>query len=114
MIIIEASFLVPIREDSDVGNGKLHPPERWNYFRDRLFEEFGAYTIAPGNYLGCYTDPDTQTLVSDQSRKYILALPENEVHKLRSFLRKEAAIFRQKVLYIEIGGKVEFISLCLS
>jgi len=112
MIMVEASFLIPIREDKDVGNRKLHPPERWNYFRNRLFDEFGGYTIAPGNYSGCYTDPDTQTLVSDQSRKYILALQENEIHKLRSFLRMEAVIFRQKVLYLEIGGRVEFIPLC--
>jgi hypothetical protein len=111
MTIVETSFLVPIREDRDVGNGRLHPAERWNYFREKLFEEFGGYTIAPGNYLGCYTDPDTHNIVSDQSRKYILALPTNEVQKLRRFLRKEAVIFKQKTIYLQIGGKVEFISL---
>ena len=111
MKILEASFLIPVSEDRDVGNGMLHPSERWDQFRDRLIEEFGGYTIAPGYYLGCYTDPDTQTLVSDRSRKYILALPENEAPALRVFLRKEAVIFRQKVVYLEIGGKVEFISL---
>ena len=84
--------------------------ERWHYFREKLFEEFGGYTIAPGEYLGCYTDPDTHNIVSDQSRKYILALPANEVQKLRRFLRKEAIIFKQKTIYLQVGGKVEFIS----
>ena len=85
--------------------------ERWNYFREKLFEEFGGFTIAPGNYSGCYTDPDTCNIVYDQSRKYILALPKNEVQRLRRFLRKEAAIFKQKTIYLQVGGNVEFISL---
>jgi hypothetical protein len=94
MAFIEASFLISIREDKDVGNGKRHSIDCWSRFKTKLFEEFYGFTIAPGEYYGCYTDPDTQAMVSDRSRLFIVALPEADVRRLRQFLKKEAVVFK--------------------
>lgn len=109
--LIETSFLIPLHEDKDIGNGRLHPATRWMYFQRRLFNCFAGWTLAPGIYKGSYRDPKTGLEVTDLSRKYILAVPKNDLSKLRIFLKKEGAIFRQKFIYFEVAGKVELLEV---
>lgn len=108
---IQTSFLIPLHEDKDIGNGKLHPTTRWSRFQRELYVAFGAWTLAPGDYRGFYKDPDTGLEVSDLSRKYILAIPKKEIKKLINFLKNEGSLFRQKYIYFEAAGKVELLEV---
>lgn len=108
---IQTSFLIPMHEDNDIGNSRLHPATRWKQFQRKLFITFGAWTLAPGNYKGSYKDPDTGLEVRDLSRKYILAVPKKELKRLKDLLKEEGVIFRQKFIYFEAAGKVELLRI---
>jgi len=108
---VQTSFFIPLYEDNDVGNGRLHPATRWIQFQRKLYVYFRAWTLAPGNYKGSYKDPDTGLEVVDLSRKYILAVPKKELRKLKDFLKEEGVIFRQKYIYFEVAGKVELLKV---
>jgi hypothetical protein len=110
-VLIETSFLIPLHEDKDIGNGKFHPSDRWNKFKMKLYESFNAWTLAPGAYEGCYKDPDTEEIVMDLSRKFIIAIPENDLNRLKDFLITEGAEFKQKYIYFEAGGNVELLEV---
>lgn len=45
---IQTSFFIPLCEDKDIGNGRLHPATRWIQFQRKLYVDFGAWTLAPG------------------------------------------------------------------
>lgn len=108
---IQASFLIPLHEDKHVGDGRLHPATRWIQFQKDLYIQFGAWTLAPGEYKGSYRDPDTGCEVIDISRKYILAVSKREIKRLKTFLRKTGTQFRQKYIYFEAAGKVELLEV---
>jgi hypothetical protein len=108
---IQTSFFIPLYEDKDVGNGRLHSATRWTKFQSNLYVDFGTWTLAPGNYKGSYKDPDTGLEVVDLSRKYILAVPKKGLRRLKDFLKKEGIIFRQKYIYFEAAGKVELLKV---
>lgn len=108
--IIQTSFLVPITEDESVGNGDLHPYTRWERLQSDLFVNFQGSTLAPGPYRGDYPDPDTGEKITDLSRKYYVAIEEKDLGKLRKFLKEVVGpLFRQKCIYFEARGEVEFI-----
>ncbi len=109
--LIQTSFFIPVHEDKEIGNGRLHPATRWIQFQTKLFVDFGAWTLAPGHYKGGYRDPDTGLEVVDLSRKYILAVPKRGLRRLKDFLMEEGIIFRQKYIYFEAAGKVELLKV---
>lgn len=109
--LIQTSFFIPLYEDKDVGNGGLHPATRWIQFQSKLYVDFGAWTLAPGNYKGNYKDPESGLEVVDLSRKYILAVPIKGLRRLKDFLKVEGIIFRQKYIYFEVAGKVELLKV---
>jgi len=111
-VLIEASFLIPLRKDKEIGNGKLHPSDRWTFFQRKLYITFEGWTLAPGVYQGCYKDPDTGQEIADFSYKYIHAVAKKDLDKLRELLRTECAVFRQKFIYFEAAGKVELLEAC--
>jgi len=106
---IETSFLIPLHEDKEIGNGRLHPSDRWSKFKKKLYDNFKAWTLAPGHYKGCYRDPNTGEIVIDLSRKFILAVSENDMERLKGFLKEEGAVFKQKFIYFVARGKVELL-----
>lgn len=109
--LIQISFLIPLCEDKDIGNGKLHPTTRWTRFQRKLYAAFGAWTLAPGSYKGGYKDPDTGIEVKELSQKYILAVPKKDLKRLKNLLKEEAVFFRQKCIYFETAGKVELLEV---
>ena len=111
IIFIQTTFLIPLYEDKNFGNGKLHPATRWTQFHKKLYATFGAWTLAPGEYRGSYKDPQTGEEVPDLSRKYILAVSKKDLKKLKDFLKEEGAIFLQKCIYLETAGKVEILEI---
>ena len=110
--LVEAAFLIPIREDRDVGNGRLHPYTRWQRLTRDLYHMFEGWSRAPGLVEGVYKDPDTGQPVSDKSRRYVVALPHRELDRLRRYLREVGAVFKQKVIYLSVAGQVEFVEAC--
>jgi hypothetical protein len=106
---VECSFLIPIRRDANLSDGDLHSVGDWNWLEDQLFEQFEGQTLAPGFYAGVYKDPDTGQPVPDRSRRYIVAVPEDRLDKLRELLREACDRFVQKCIYLSVAGRVEFI-----
>jgi hypothetical protein len=106
--LTECSFLIPIRRDRHLSDGKLHRPNAWQWLEERLFE-FGGATRATEYYEGWYMDPDTNEAVRDLSRKYIVALPRRRLARLRSLLQEVCTVFQQKCIYLSVAGSVEFV-----
>ena len=71
---------------------------------------FDGVTQAPGLYSGAYRDPDTGERVNDESRRFIVALPEERVDELKALLRTACEVFQQKCIYLSIAGSVELVS----
>jgi hypothetical protein len=109
--IVEAVFLIPIREDRHVGHGRLHPHTRWQRLTRDLYEMFAGWSRDPGLVKGVYKDPETGRPVSDKSRRYVVALPQRELDRLRRYLQEVGAVFKQKVIYLSVAGKVEFVEV---
>ncbi len=111
--MLECSFLIPLVRNSDK---KPHPPITWRVFQDVLRKTFpkghsGPTTVfhdvesVPGEWL----DEEKQEHVQDQSRKYTIALPDDQIDTLRSFLKKAANSFDQEEIYLSVAGSVEFV-----
>lgn len=111
-MLIETYFLVPIREDKEVGDGQLHKPEKWKNLQDALYRRFGGHTHERRIHyvLGLEGDyADGARRVVDESRKYVVALERQKLSDMRCFLEGVADDFRQKEIYFHVAGPVEFI-----
>jgi hypothetical protein len=106
--LVECSFLIPIRRDPDLSDGKPHRRPAWKWLDDRLYD-FGGATRAGDLYQGWYRDADTGEAVQDLSKKYFVALPRKDVSRLRSLLSEACLVFQQKCIYLSVAGRVEFI-----
>ncbi len=104
-MLIQTCFLVPL---TDEFTGDLHPYSKFEQLEKELFVAFDGWTDG-GVVQGCWKDPDTGKPVYDRSKKYIMAIEQNDVPKLRRFLKKVKNSFGQKALYFEAMGIVEFI-----
>lgn len=109
MAHIECTFLIPERRDADLSDGCVHYQDAWDWLDDELFEKFDGRTIAPGLYEGIWRDPSTNQRVSDMSRKFIVAVPNDRIDFLRDLMKTCARVFQQKAIYLNVGGAVEFV-----
>jgi hypothetical protein len=109
--LVECSFFIPLTRDANLSDGAAHPAEAWQWLDNELFIRFQGRTIAPGEYQGFYRDPDTRQQVGDNSRRYIVAVPSQELDGLRSVLAGACVIFAQKCIYFSVGGQVEFVEV---
>ncbi|MCH8839076.1 MAG: hypothetical protein IH831_00060 [Planctomycetes bacterium] len=107
--LLECSFLIPLRRDADLSDGEPHEPEMWELLYDELFDRFQGVTFVPVPYVGAYEDPDTHERVSDESKKYIVAIIEASVDELRKLLSAACVFFQQKCIYLSVAGQVEFV-----
>ncbi len=109
--MVECSFLIPIYRDTQLSDGEPHTIEAWYWLKDRLWDAFRGATIAPGLYHGFYEDPDSGDQIQDKSRKYIIALTDDaaSLDLLRDLLCDACSVFHQKMIYLSISGRVEFI-----
>lgn len=107
--LVECSFFIPLRRDSNLSDGASHPPDAWDWLDNELFVRFKGGTMAPGEYRGFYEDPDTGERVADDSLRFIVAVPKKELDGLRSLLSAACVMFAQKCIYLSVAGKVEFV-----
>jgi hypothetical protein len=105
--LYECCFLIPVRPDRLLSDGKLHRPQTWICLEHELLV-FGGGTRAPDDD-GWYLDPDTGEQVRDRSRKYIVAVPRARVPELRDLLGRACGKFQQKCIYLSVAGRVEFV-----
>jgi hypothetical protein len=106
--LLECAFLIPIRRDRNRSDGKLHKRGAWKWLEDGLLA-FGGGTRDTDLKEGWYPDPDTGERVWDRSRRYVIALPRQQVDELRGVLREACRVFRQKCIYLSVAGHVEFV-----
>ena len=107
-VLLECSFLIPVRRDRSLSDGKPHQAKTWFWLEHELFV-FGGATRAPDLYEGWYLDRDTGKSVRDRLRKYYVAVPRAQVGQLRGILREACRKFRQKCIYLSVAGRVEFV-----
>jgi hypothetical protein len=107
--LLECSFYIPRCRDSESSDGRLHSTRAWKWLSDQLYVEFRGATIAPGWHEGFYEDPNTGQRVPDRSRKYTVAVGRRELNRLRALLAQACVRFHQKMIYLSVAGKVEFI-----
>jgi hypothetical protein len=107
--LLECSFLVPIRRDANLSDGRPHRRTDWQWLQDSL-SEFGGATRDTGLHEGWYIDPDTGARVTDLSRRYTVAVPRKKLGRLRAVLREACRVFCQKCIYLSVAGHVEFVA----
>jgi hypothetical protein len=86
--MIECSFLIPLRRDSEISDGASHPRRAWQWLEAELFDLATGFTIAPGEFRGKWKSTLSQSIVSDKSKKYEVAIPSKMVLRLRAVLRQ--------------------------
>ena len=106
--LLECSFLIPLRQDRDLSDGKPHPKKAWKWLEEQLYQ-FGGASMAGTTFEGWYIDRDTGRRVKDTSWKYYVALAEADVDGLRAMLRSACEVFTQKCIYLSVAGLVEFV-----
>jgi len=105
----ECSFLIPVSRDAELSDGQPHARRLWEWLHIELETRFGGWTLAPGVFTAAYIDPDTKATVRDKSRRYTIAIPENEIEDVRRLLSGVCVLFQQKCIYLSVAGRVEFI-----
>lgn len=106
---VECSFLIPIRRDALLSDGRRHSTKTWRWLDEELYLRFGGRTVAPGLYRGFYADPHTGQQVADESRKFIVALSQAQLGVLHDLLNEVCTRFQQKCIYLSVAGQVEFV-----
>lgn len=111
--LVQCEFFVPIVRNSDK---KPHQPSAWIALGNEIRRVFpaghsGPETFYRGDTLlsGEYEDSPQDPPIKDESRRYLLAIPETKVNDLRQLLRKAANTFDQKAMYLAVKGDVEFV-----
>jgi hypothetical protein len=112
--LVQCEFFVPIVRNSDK---KPHQPSAWMALGNDIRRMFpaghsGPETFYRGDTLvpGEYEDGADEPPIQDESRRYLLAIPETRVDDLRQLLRKAANTFDQKAMYLAVMGVVDFIA----
>jgi hypothetical protein len=105
--LLECSFLIPLRRDRNLSDGRRHSREAWDWLADNL-NQFGGGTRDTAEQEGLYLDRDTGEHVTDRSWRFTVAVPSKGVARLRGVLRQACEIFRQKCNYLSVAGHVEF------
>ena len=63
--LVECSFLIPLRRDKGISDGKRHRRAAWDWLNRELFARFSGATRAPGTYLGSWRHLETGEQVTD-------------------------------------------------
>lgn len=107
---VEARFLIPVKEDRDLGSGKPHAAQLWRWLHEVLRERFGGFTASVAAVRGSWKDAETGQFVEDESRQYAIALQRSDALQLRMFLAEEVApVFVQKCIYLAVGPDAELV-----
>ena len=101
--LLDCTFLIPTRRDSNLSDGKAHHPRTWKWLRCQLYQ-FGGGTVAGDLAEGWYLDRETGQAVTDRSRKYTVAVRRALLGPLREVLREACRVFCAEVHLFECCG----------
>jgi len=107
---VVVSFQIPIREDADKGNGKLHQPFRWKLLHDAIYERFGGWTRQADIKEGMWRDEQDRPVRDKTQRSYKVDVPEERLDELKTLLSRACNTFMQKVIRVEIRGEAHYVS----
>jgi hypothetical protein len=110
MPLLECSFLIPIRRDAEISDGTEHRKAAWKWLHNELIREFQGWSRLPGSCEGEWMSP-AGTRISDQSKRYFVALAKSRLPALRSVLKEACRVFHQQAIYLAVEGKVEFLEV---
>ncbi len=103
--MIEIKFLIPTRQGS---SGRLHSAGAIVELHRFLEERWGWHVFPPAP--GGWRNPETGEVIREESFPYFVAVPEEEVEQVRSFMRDRAKVlFDQEAIYFSVAGKVEIV-----
>ena len=106
-LMLKTAFLLPVSSDEYHGDGQIHPLKLWLELENDLAARFGGFTCSE-NVRGVYVNGDG-IKVTDQSRKYEVAISREDLEPMCSFLHDVAKKFGQECVYFECDGEVGFI-----
>lgn len=104
----ECRFLIPLRRDSETSGGEMHTTEAWQWLKEELVERFGGWTVIPG-VQGEWKSASSGKTVADESLQFTVAVADESLDEMRTFLRKACVVFAQQCIYLSIAGHVEFL-----
>ena len=107
--LLECSFLIPVRRDRHLSDGKEHDDDSWEWLQSTLLSRFEGVTPDRGTLDGFYKDADSGKIVSDRSYRYTVGVENGRVDELREILSDACRIFQQKSIYLSVAGRVEFV-----
>lgn len=109
---LQCNFLIPIVRNSDK---RPHQQFAWRALVDALYDMFDGDSGPRRVYLvgelvrGDYRDA-AGNRIEDESREYFVALASSAVPTLREVLTRACRTFDQDCLYLNVAGKVEFVT----
>ena len=106
--MIITKFYVPIREDPETGNGKIHPQDRWETLENMIYEMFDGLTCSTVPFRGGWRDEKGE-IMPDVSRPYSVYVPEERLVEMKRFIPLVAVMFRQRCIAFECQGEAELI-----
>ena len=106
---IQTSFLIPISEDKDFGEGEIHLDWKWSYLESELYEKFGGWTMANNLLRGGWVNPKSKERIEDISRKYFVDIKRKDFSKLVSLIGIFTGIFKQNCIRLECDRKVQYV-----
>lgn len=106
--LLECSFLIPLRRDKNLSDGKRHEQRCWRWLEAQL-APFGGASYANATESGWYEDPDTHERVWDESWRYTVAVTRRQARRLRGLLAAACEVFAQKYIYLSVAGHVELV-----
>lgn len=72
----------------------------------------GEHATPSGDWvLGTWATGGAEAPIEDRSRKYTVAVPADRVEDLRALLRRAGNSFDQQVIYLEVAGYAEFLTV---
>jgi hypothetical protein len=113
LVLVECSFLIPTVRDSD---RQPHEPVLWEVLIAELFALFGGgqgpryrLFVNPELLSGGWVPGGGEGPILDECREYRVAVEEERLDELRSFLLGIAAAFDQREIYLSVRGVVESV-----
>lgn len=109
---VESWFLIPLVRN---GDRQLHAPEVWGLLRAEIFAVAHGWTgpeeirkvplIETVKTLpGGWKDPASGRVITDETRKYTVLVPEDDVEELRAVLGRAANSFDQEEILFIVHG----------
>lgn len=108
-MLLECRFLIPLRSDVEISDGRIHASRTWRWLERELFDHFSGWSKPQNTLAGTWKSSKTGEAVNDVSVEYVVAVAKGKLKKLRSILQRACVRFAQQCIYLSVAGIVEFV-----